>query len=98
MFVVFVLLFCFSSRRRHTCCALVTGVQTCALPIWPGTRRRGGWFLSLGASFGVAGFGIRDWGFGRAGACGLRFRFPIPYSPFPLETCFQDAPDRKSVV
>src|SRR3546814_8527957 len=25
--------FCFSSRRRHTRCALVTGVQTCALPI-----------------------------------------------------------------
>src|SRR3546814_13276891 len=24
---------CFSSRRRHTRCALVTGVQTCALPI-----------------------------------------------------------------
>src|SRR3546814_8610311 len=32
-----VLLFFFffvSSRRRHTRCALVTGVQTCALPIW----------------------------------------------------------------
>src|SRR3546814_2472840 len=33
-----VLFFCcfffFSSRRRHTGCALVTGVQTCALPIW----------------------------------------------------------------
>src|SRR3546814_15075010 len=28
MFVFF-----FSSRRRHTRCALVTGVQTCALPI-----------------------------------------------------------------
>src|SRR3546814_1395742 len=28
-----VLLFFFSSRRRHTRCALVTGVQTCALPI-----------------------------------------------------------------
>src|SRR3546814_1332340 len=28
--------FFFSSRRRHTRCALVTGVQTCALPIWPG--------------------------------------------------------------
>src|SRR3546814_10322396 len=36
-----ILLFCFfdffdfffSSRRRHTRCALVTGVQTCALPI-----------------------------------------------------------------
>src|SRR3546814_13458975 len=26
-------LFVFSSRRRHTRCALVTGVQTCALPI-----------------------------------------------------------------
>src|SRR3546814_7715567 len=27
--------FFFSSRRRHTSCALVTGVQTCALPIYP---------------------------------------------------------------
>src|SRR3546814_5340970 len=26
-------LYLFSSRRRHTRCALVTGVQTCALPI-----------------------------------------------------------------
>src|SRR3546814_826063 len=31
--VLFVLLFFFSSRRRHTRCALVTGVQTCVLPI-----------------------------------------------------------------
>src|SRR3546814_19187965 len=29
------LFFFFSSRRRHTRCALVTGVQTCALPISP---------------------------------------------------------------
>src|SRR3546814_6077632 len=29
----FLLSFFFSSRRRHTRCALVTGVQTCALPI-----------------------------------------------------------------
>src|SRR3546814_5065932 len=28
------LYFFFSSRRRHTRCALVTGVQTCALPIF----------------------------------------------------------------
>src|SRR3546814_19764932 len=28
-----VYIFCVSSRRRHTRCALVTGVQTCALPI-----------------------------------------------------------------
>src|SRR3546814_16434229 len=33
--MIFVLwCFFFSSRRRHTRCALVTGVQTCALPIW----------------------------------------------------------------
>src|SRR3546814_269038 len=38
-------MFVFSIRRRHTRCALVTGVQTCALPIWgietlaDGTRR-----------------------------------------------------------
>src|SRR3546814_4604396 len=29
--------FFFSSRRRHTRCALVTGVQTCALPISGGS-------------------------------------------------------------
>src|SRR3546814_13356598 len=33
------LFFCFSSRRRHTRCALVTGVQTCALPICVSRRR-----------------------------------------------------------
>src|SRR3546814_9026146 len=32
--------FFFSSRRRHTRCALVTGVQTCALPIYPRHRVR----------------------------------------------------------
>src|SRR3546814_4527738 len=31
---VYLLFFFFSSRRRHTRCALVTGVQTCALPIY----------------------------------------------------------------
>src|SRR3546814_16870473 len=35
MFMFFYLVFFFSSRRRHTRCALVTGVQTCALPIFP---------------------------------------------------------------
>src|SRR3546814_3907560 len=34
LFLVF-----FSSRRRHTRCALVTGVQTCALPICSRTSR-----------------------------------------------------------
>src|SRR3546814_19517569 len=31
--------FFFSSRRRHTRCALVTGVQTCALPISSGAGK-----------------------------------------------------------
>src|SRR3546814_6180856 len=34
IFIVFDFFFFFSSRRRHTRCALVTGVQTCALPIF----------------------------------------------------------------
>src|SRR3546814_4988430 len=34
-------MFFFASRRRHTRCALVTGVQTCALPICFSTRRIG---------------------------------------------------------
>src|SRR3546814_14095161 len=33
MSVFRLIFFFFSSRRRHTRCALVTGVQTCALPI-----------------------------------------------------------------
>src|SRR3546814_9497128 len=33
-------LFFFSSRRRHTRCALVTGVQTCALPISKQSRKK----------------------------------------------------------
>src|SRR3546814_3954157 len=37
---VYVVVFFFSSRRRHTRCALVTGVQTCALPIFSRRRRR----------------------------------------------------------
>src|SRR3546814_19923148 len=37
-----VFIFFFSSRRRHTRCALVTGVQTCALPIFdPSTGAKG---------------------------------------------------------
>src|SRR3546814_3772354 len=33
MFLLLYLIFFFSSRRRHTSCALLTGFQTCALPI-----------------------------------------------------------------
>src|SRR3546814_10801849 len=63
--------FFFSSRRRHTRCALVTGVQTCALPICSlysalpdppveptliGLAFAMGWALNLTASpFGATG-------------------------------------------
>src|SRR3546814_6369681 len=33
VWILVIVYFFFSSRRRHTRCALVTGVQTCALPI-----------------------------------------------------------------
>src|SRR3546814_8989926 len=40
--------FFFSSRRRHTICALVTGVQTCALPICFQVKRSADRIKSLG--------------------------------------------------
>src|SRR3546814_12772628 len=58
-------LFFFSSRRRHTICALVPGVQTCALPI--SARRE----PSTGATAGEAG------GYRGAGAAGGA-RDPLP--------------------
>src|SRR3546814_17918091 len=38
LFLSFLVSFFLSSRRRHTRCALVTGVQTCALPIYGRSR------------------------------------------------------------
>src|SRR3546814_8320269 len=40
----------FSSRRRHTRCALVTGVQTCALPIFPQVMQELHWSTPDGCS------------------------------------------------
>src|SRR3546814_2001367 len=61
MFIcVFVVLF--SSRRRHTRCALVTGVQTCALPI---SNVRAVWLFSRNDAIGnlavVAAAGLVWW-------------------------------------
>src|SRR3546814_5268824 len=39
LFLFLFVCFFFSSRRRHTRCALVTGVQTCALPIYIAGQR-----------------------------------------------------------
>src|SRR3546814_5317692 len=46
------LYFFFSSRRRHTRCALVTGVQTCALPIFKEAMAEAG--LTIGQIDGVS--------------------------------------------
>src|SRR3546814_18033670 len=55
MFVL--LVFFFSSRSRHTSCALVTVVQTCALPISTGAkgfgRQKGHTGLDRGAEYVV---------------------------------------------
>src|SRR3546814_967139 len=57
LFIIFILFcFFFSSRRRHTRCALVTGVQTCALPIWQRVAadgHRSGLLLARGLAGGV---------------------------------------------
>src|SRR3546814_6042939 len=45
----------FSSRRRHTRCALVTGVQTCALPILPGDAGNAGEGIGGQATVNVRG-------------------------------------------
>src|SRR3546814_1276471 len=64
LFVVIVCdFFFFSSRRRHTRCALVTGVQTCALPILPMTvirTRPSASSTTVEASFSNSSLGIRQ--------------------------------------
>src|SRR3546814_13160320 len=51
-------IFFFSSRRRHTRCALVTGVQTCALPIYAQAvlDELAGIFARFGNSIRVEGY------------------------------------------
>src|SRR3546814_10559308 len=68
----FVFFFLFSSRSRHTSCALVTGVQTCALPILqpavlhplrrvaPGRRRRITWSALRTARGSLIGYYERE--------------------------------------
>src|SRR3546814_3902039 len=55
-------LFFFSSRRRHTRCALVTGVQTCALPI----SSAGAWTIQGFSMFSVIEKSSGQW-IGRLG-------------------------------
>src|SRR3546814_1262514 len=67
IFIMIVFLFFFfSSRRRHTRCALVTGVQTCALPI---LNVHPGWLI-MGARGLCPMLGVRH------GHAGMRHRCP----------------------
>src|SRR3546814_3160102 len=50
--------FFFSSRRRHTRCALVTGVQTCALPIYPQATKDASGRLRVAAASTVGDKGL----------------------------------------
>src|SRR3546814_4968950 len=52
----------FSSRRRHTRCALVTGVQTCALPISPEAELLLGHAIADGAAADEAVLSLRALG------------------------------------
>src|SRR3546814_14014183 len=72
------LTFFFSSRRRHTICALVPGVQTCALPIWAHASRgafrsrcprSGTFFVTAVQHAGDVGGGLR-WHRARPAAVG----------------------------
>src|SRR3546814_9929670 len=72
--VYMVAFFCFASRRRHTRCALVTGVQTCALPIWPGSCSSG--FRSSPSN-----------GAGKMRAKGLEVSSVKAMKPMPIQAC-----------
>src|SRR3546814_7560537 len=63
--VLFFFFFFFSSRRRHTRCALVTGVQTCALPILDGHWAAGAVKRAFGCAalrpVSLAICGVQSW-------------------------------------
>src|SRR3546814_4461976 len=63
--------FFFSSRRRHTSCALVTGVQTCALPISPAATEGAGSFGTTGGAIDSGSlWTLAPVGVGRGGSFG----------------------------
>src|SRR3546814_8716719 len=75
--LVLSILGCFlcSSRRRHTRCALVTGVQTCALPISTPCPDGSGCCAGAGSSRSVAGTACDSTGRARTTTAGIQ---PLP--------------------
>src|SRR3546814_18011771 len=79
--------FFFSSRRRHTRCALVTGVQTCALPICgrgnsPGEIRRSD------AANGCFPMNVPEDRFTRGARRGIGLRQVAPNAVTAMALCF----------
>src|SRR3546814_11167417 len=100
-------MFFFSSRRRHTSCALVTGVQTCALPISAVVSGEVGRSLFHSArKLGLSGNNIRsitddifkyDINFNTDVAASDRFSVVVEQTWREGEM-IKSGPDRKSVV
>src|SRR3546814_3238001 len=86
VFVIVFLLF-FSSRRRHTRCALVTGVQTCALPIY---------IWDAGSAKAVAGAGAKAIATGSFGVAGAQGR--ADGEDFPIEDRSEERREGKECV
>src|SRR3546814_9855290 len=88
--------FLFSSRRRHTMCALVTGVQTCALPIYPGPDLRSASDPSKQASFALEMRGVDHADRSREGLPDVGDKHPSPphIGPAALEVAEQGHPDQ----
>src|SRR3546814_3872283 len=94
--------FFLSSRSRHTRCALVTEVQTCALPIFLliVLTSLPFYYLSLNLPKQIVNEGIQGQGFDQPGATQPFFAFDLPFGEamFGHAVRLFDGIDRKSVV
>src|SRR3546814_1662157 len=80
-------MFFFSSRRRHTRCALVTGVQTCALPITRQSPRQ-----ALGSGVSI------DFNFSRRAFTPFSVDKPLHEILAAERITFVDAPSKADII